>query len=494
MKKYKYHKTHKNKNIKSYNEHQAEEIFNSISGRVHHVSARVAGNLRFSIKLRIALAHVWLTAAKIPIALLLIAIATGVALAPSFVSRRDAALSAANEAAPETQTISIDKYTSVIRRDRPSESTFIQAEGESGEPLISISILFGYGWGAIYIIEERALYVTYQGDGWLARFVLEGAYRTAACFAIAFGVVWLLLAGSIMHRGQRTSAELLAPIGHIADTARQLTEKNLSMRINVAGTQNELRDLAMMVNGMLDRIESAYNRQKQFVSDASHELRTPIAVLQGYANLLDRWGKDAPDVRDEAIAAILNETESMKELVENLLFLARHDKKTLALEPEMFSAAELVLEMVKETELIAKERRAEPPLQAGTAPSLQIEAGAVEECTLFADRSAIKQALRIFIDNAIKYTKPGGFISISCRAAGGRCYIAVRDTGMGIRKEDLPRVFDRFYRADQARSAREGGHGLGLSIARIIVSSHGGVIHVRSKPGAGSTFTIELPI
>jgi len=231
----------------------------------------------------------------------------------------------------------------------------------------------------------------------------------------------------------------------------------------------------------LDRLETAYNRQKQFVSDASHELRTPIAVLQGYANLLQRWGKDAPDVRDEAINAILNETESMKELVENLLFLARHDKRTLKLEYQRFPVGDLLREIVKETELIAREHK--------------VVTGAIEDCRLTADRGAIKQALRIFLDNAIKYTPKGGFIYLSCQLSGGRCRVSIRDTGIGIQKDDLQRIFDRFYRADQSRSGQTvGGHGLGLSIARIIVSSHGGRIHVRSRVGQGSTFTISLPI
>ena len=230
---------------------------------------------------------------------------------------------------------------------------------------------------------------------------------------------------------------------------------------------------------MLDRIELAYNGQKQFVSDASHELRTPIAVIQGYADLLDRWGKDNPQVRDEAIAAIRSEAQNMKELVEKLLFLARHDKKTLRLKPERFDARDLVEETLRETELIAGARR--------------VQTGRLDAALVQADRGALKQALRILLDNAVKYTPEGGTITLACEAGPDSAALSVSDTGMGISASELNAIFDRFYRADAARSGETPGHGLGLSILKIIVLSSGGKIRVRSALGKGSTFTILLP-
>ena len=144
----------------------------------------------------------------------------------------------------------------------------------------------------------------------------------------------------VLHR-KRLQKSVLAPIRDITDMAATLSANNLSNRINIAGTKNELKDLATVINSMLDRIETSYNSQKQFVSDASHELRTPIAVIQGYASMLSRWGKSDPDVLNEGINAIAQETESMKELVESLLFLARHDKKTLMMEMVRFDAYEI---------------------------------------------------------------------------------------------------------------------------------------------------------
>ena len=253
----------------------------------------------------------------------------------------------------------------------------------------------------------------------------------------------------------------------------------LSNRINIAGTKNELKDLAMVINSMLDRIERSYNSQKQFVSDASHELRTPIAVIQGYVNMLNRWGKDDKTVLEEGITAIAQETESMKGLVESLLFLARHDKKTLLMEMEPFDPCEVVSEVHREAAMVS--------------PDYTFLLQPLEHCRIEADKGMVKQVMRILCDNAVKYTPTGGTITLGVEAWNGGCTLLCSDNGSGISPEDLPKIFERFYRSDSARKAESSGHGLGLSIARIIVVAHGGKIRVRSKPGAGTTFAITLP-
>ena len=279
---------------------------------------------------------------------------------------------------------------------------------------------------------------------------------------------------------QRLNKRVLAPIRDIASMAETLSESNLSNRINIAGTKNELKDLAAVINRMLDRIERSYNSQKQFVSDASHELRTPISVIRGYTDMLRRWGKDDPEVLEEGIAAISQETEGMKDLVESLLFLARHDKKTLMMEISPFDPAELIAEVQKEEAMVHQEYS----FNIVSLESMQIKA----------DRNMMKQVLRILCDNAVKYSQSGTNISLSCRKeADGTCCLSVRDEGQGISQEDLPRIFDRFYRSDKARKSETGGHGLGLSIARIIVIAHNGKIRVRSKPGCGTVFSVMLP-
>ena len=252
-----------------------------------------------------------------------------------------------------------------------------------------------------------------------------------------------------VRRRETLHKTVLAPIRDITELASTLSASNLSNRINIAGTKNELKDLAVVINSMLDRIERSYNSQKQFVSDASHELRTPIAVLQGYINMLSRWGKSDPAILDEGINAIAQETQSMKELVESLLFLARHDKKTLLMEMERFDAAEMLTELHREAAMVT--------------PGDTFILSAIESCPLGIER------------------KPG-WVTLS-----------VQDNGPGISQEDLPKIFERFYRADAARKSENGGHGLGLSIARIIVKAHGGKLRVRSKVGMGSTFYVDLP-
>ena len=281
------------------------------------------------------------------------------------------------------------------------------------------------------------------------------------------------------HRN-RLNRKVLKPISDMAETAATLSANNLSDRISVEGAKNELKDLAMVINGMLDRIEVSYNSQKQFVSDASHELRTPIAVIQGYVGMLQRWGKEDREVLEEGINAIAQETSSMKELVERLLFLVRHDKKTLMLEMESFDPLEVMSEIHREAKLLSDKHH--------------FELNPAQNTWINGDKDMIKQLMRILLDNAIKYTPEGGSITLGVRHDKTHCILTVSDTGEGISAEDMPKVFERFYRCDGARKAQTSGHGLGLSIARIIVSAHGGELKVRSKVGVGTTFSVLLPL
>ena len=284
---------------------------------------------------------------------------------------------------------------------------------------------------------------------------------------------------SFLRRRKVLDRKVLSPIRDMTEITRTLSAANLSNRINVAGMKYELQDLAVVINSMLDRLERSYNSQKQFVSDASHELRTPIAVIQGYADMLRRWGKEDPEVLNEGIEAISQETVAMKELVENLLFLARHDKKTLLLEISEFNPAEVVREVYQEAGMVSADHH--------------FELNPCEDTAVRADRGMIKQVLRILVDNAIKYAPADSTVTLGVRAVPDGCVLSVTDHGCGISQEDLPKIFERFYRADAARNSETGGHGLGLSIARIIVVAHKGKIQVRSKVGEGTTFEISLP-
>lgn len=293
-------------------------------------------------------------------------------------------------------------------------------------------------------------------------------------------VVYFLLSLIVIKFGKKGILKLFKPINEMSESANRLTVNNLhSERLNVEGTKNELKDLATTINGMLNRIEISYESQKQFVSDASHELRTPIAVIQGYVNLLDRWGKKDEEVMEESIEAIKNEARAMQELVEKLLFLSRNDKKTLKLKKAKFNMCEVVEDMVKETRLVAENRI--------------IKAGVLEDIMVYGDQQSLKQAIRIFVDNAVKYTRDGDTIGISCENKNGDCVITVQDTGIGMTKKDIENIFERFYRSDKVRNEKINGHGLGLSIAKLIVLKHTGRIKVRSQYTKGSSFIITLP-
>ena len=266
----------------------------------------------------------------------------------------------------------------------------------------------------------------------------------------------------------------------LAGKLDEINATHLDQRINLPGTQKELQTLAQAINAMLDRINEAYRSQMRFVSDASHELRTPIAVIQGYANLLNRWGKDDPATRQEAIDAIRQEADSMKELVEQLLFLARGDNDSMHIQMEAFDLTEVAAEVLRETEMIDQTHRFASHWD-GAVP-------------VFADMGLMKQCLRILVDNSIKYTPAGGLITLRSSVADGAARISVQDEGQGIDSESLPHIFERFYRTDVSRARQTGGTGLGLAIAKWIVDRHGGWFEVRSWPGVGTRMTVVLPL
>lgn len=301
-------------------------------------------------------------------------------------------------------------------------------------------------------------------------------------FPIGFVLCFVLIISSV-RSANKMSHKHLKPIRIMTEQVKDMSANNLSTRLNLSGTKDELKDLAYTFNKMLDDIQKSYEREKQFVSDASHELRTPIAVIKGYAGMLNRWGKDDPAILDESIQAILGETDNMHSLVESLLFIARNDKGALKMDKTAFNFSDLFTEIVKETRLIDSQHKISETIES--------------EIMIHGSADKLKQALRIFIDNSIKYTPDGGNIKLSLRRSNLHTMIVISDDGIGISKEDLPNIFDRFYRADKSRTKmkenQHGGTGLGLSIAKIIIEQHGGKIHVDSALNEGTTFTLFLP-
>lgn len=301
-------------------------------------------------------------------------------------------------------------------------------------------------------------------------------------FPIGFVLCFVLIISSIASASKMANKHL-KPIHTMTEQVKDMSANNLSTRLNVSGTKDELKDLSHTFNKMLDDIQKSYEREKQFVSDASHELRTPIAVIKGYAGMLNRWGKDDPEILNESIQAILGETDNMHSLVESLLFIARNDKGTLKMDMDKFNLSELICEIVKETKMIDSQHK--------------IIAAIEENVPFYGSLDKLKQALRVFVDNSIKYTPDDGEINIVLRTSEKHNIIIISDNGIGISKEDLPHIFDRFYRADKSRTKmkenQHGGTGLGLSIAKIIIEQHRGRIQVDSSLNEGTKFTLLIP-
>jgi signal transduction histidine kinase len=310
----------------------------------------------------------------------------------------------------------------------------------------------------------------------------------------------LFLLGGI-GKGARAVRRSLQPLSDLARTAKSINQTRmvrpdiqlrdltgtidtinvtrLDRRVSIRSEQRELKDLAGAINGMLDRIDASYRSQVRFVSDASHELRTPISVIQGYANLLDRWGKKDEKALQESIDAIKGEAESMKDLVEQLLFLARGDNDSMKLNREPVNLSRIAEEVVRETAMID--------------PNHEYVTKTEKEVYTIGDAQLIKQAFRIFVDNSTKYTPPGGTITVSAARKGDSAKVTVQDNGIGIPSKDLSHIFDRFFRSDDSRARKTGGTGLGLSISKWIIDRHHAVVEVLSRKDLGTRITISFP-
>ena len=304
-------------------------------------------------------------------------------------------------------------------------------------------------------------------------------------------LVLLLAVGAPSQR--RRTREILAPLTELAQKADelsrlefgedkyQLIEKAIShleadeSRISLG--DRDLLGIEAAINNLLVRIRESNRQQARFVNDASHELRTPIAVIGGYADMLERWGKNDEKVLNESIAAIRTETGRMQHLVEQLLFLARGDSGRTQLQKETVDISDLMREAYEESVMIDEKHvyRLKQP---------------EEKTTVMADPGLLKQAVRILLDNAAKYTREGDEILLESGRRDGRPYLQVQDCGIGMAQADVEHMFERFYRADEARSFE--GTGLGLSIAKWIVDKHGGYFEIVSRESLGTRIRIVL--
>lgn len=277
--------------------------------------------------------------------------------------------------------------------------------------------------------------------------------------------------------GYFLAARALAPIDNITRTAENISSEDLSARIALPDTEDEVSRLATTFNNMLSRLENGFKRERQFTADASHELRTPLAAMQAILSVVREGERPAAEYR-QALDDLADESNRMRGLVEDLLSLARGESG-LTLQPESFDLSVLLSDVADTLRPLAQ------------AKGLALVTQLPSQLPIKGDMDSLIRLFVNLLDNAIKYTEQGT-ITLSASQAGRKVHVTVSDTGIGIPAEHLPHIFERFYRVESARSSA--GTGLGLAIARQIAQAHGGEINVESSPKVGTTFSVSLPL
>lgn len=301
-----------------------------------------------------------------------------------------------------------------------------------------------------------------HGSGWLL----------AAC---GWGVLTLGVVG-----GGWLSGRTLRPIAAMSDTAKNISVANLSQRIDLAETDSELGQLAGVLNQTFDRLQSAFEYQMRFTADASHELRTPLAVIAAQSELTLSKPRSNEEYR-VALETCQRAARRMRSLIDSLLLLARFDAGHPDLRPTQLDLADVAKESLELLRPLADERHITLRSEVSPMPVL-------------GDRDRLGQVVTNLLANAIRYNQDGGQVDVRVERVNGHAMVSVSDNGIGIPAEELPHIFDRFYRVDRARSRAEGGSGLGLAICQSVVEAHGGQITARSEPQHGTTLEVRLPL
>ncbi len=304
--------------------------------------------------------------------------------------------------------------------------------------------------------------------------------NTLAAFRSMLGLSALAVIALAGTGGMFLAGRALKPVEQITGTAREIGESDLSRRIEVE-SEDELGRLATTLNQMIGRLEEAFNRQRQFTADASHELRTPLAVIQAESTLATEKERTPAEYR-KSLELVSQEVAYMSDIIGKLLFLARSDAGKEPLKLEDINLKQLLTELSLDVEVLCREK------------GLQFNLGNLDDLTVKGDKVKLRQLFTSLLENAVKYTESGGSVTSSVELKNRTAVVAVSDTGIGIAPEHLPRLFERFYRVDTARSRADGGSGLGLAIAKTIAEAHGGRIEVESDVGKGSTFRVILPL
>jgi len=305
---------------------------------------------------------------------------------------------------------------------------------------------------------------------------VDDAQRALLALLMGGGLMAVVLAGVV---GWTTAAAALHPLEQMTETALRITHADdLSRRIPLSGpAEGEVGRLILAFNETLERLENLFETQRRFLADVSHELRTPLTTILGNLDLMRKMGQlDA-----ESLEAITSETQRMKRLVQDILVLTQAESGKLPLGKEEVELDTLVLEVFQQAKVLAKDR-------------VEVHLGQEDQARVTGDRDRLKQVLLNLMSNAIEYTPAGGSVTLGLACVGDWARVTVTDTGPGIPPEELPHIFERFYRVDRSRKRTErGGAGLGLSIAYWITRSHDGRLEVASEVGKGTTFSVWLP-
>jgi heavy metal sensor kinase len=347
------------------------------------------------------------------------------------------------------------------------QTIFESAKYPKEPPLRLISVPIIYRGNLLYIVQVGTSMESVEQT--LNRLLLVLLVMMPIALAVSLAGGWFL------------AGRALRPVDTITLAAQRIAAGDLTQRLNVPASADEIGRLAGTFNNMIARLETSFRQIRQFTSDASHELRTPLTVMKGETELALRRPREAGDYT-VVLESNLEEIDRMTRIVDELLFLSRADMGEVKMQCLPVSLESLLEDIYRQALLLGQERE------------VQVVLGVMTPAVVQGDELRLRELFLNLVDNAVKYSRPGGTVEMNMRTASGYASVSIADHGIGIASEDLTRIFDRFYRTDDARAHTKKGTGLGLAICAWIVESHHGRIEVESEVGKGSTFTVVLPL
>ncbi len=371
----------------------------------------------------------------------------------------------------------IKTFYGIYERDRSKAKQLYQ----SGDVEAAKNILLVDMWNSLEAVYQKCEEFINVNESLIEKSVVSLQRKTARMMIIIFGatVLTIALVGALFLWLARS---MLRSIENITETTRAISLKSLSARVNTANLEEEMARLAHSFNTMLERLERSFEYVKEFSSSIGHELKTPLAIIKGESQIALRKERDIEDYR-KALVVTIEEANRMIRIVEDLAFLTRLDYNPENIPKEVFEFIPFFEDIGKRAEMLVSEK--------GIVLSIEMPAGPV---IVKGNKLHLSRLLFNLIQNAIKFTPSGGKIALATNTQGGILNVAVSDTGIGIREEDLPKIFQRFFHKGNPQSEASHSIGLGLSVAKSIAKFHAGDIEVISKPGEGTTFTVTLPI